>query len=172
MNERHVGVHVLAGALVGLVPGRDHPARQFLESGELAELAHPFLGGSRKSRWGDWSPPAPVQASTRRSLPWRSRSCSRTSCQKSALTAERPSTSCDGQATLIAVAIEPLVAVPEEEHLDAMVFIAFNATEFGLIGAAVHLRHGHRRRRHAGSGQRRRVPGPRQPGRACGFPRR
>ncbi len=59
----------------------------------------------RYMRWGDWSPAVPVQASTSRSGPSRDRSVSRTSCQKSALMDEPPSTSWEGHATLIAVAI-------------------------------------------------------------------
>ena len=59
----------------------------------------------RYIRCGDWSPAAPVQPSTGRSLPCFALSDSRTSCQKSASTVDSPSTSCDGQATLTAVAI-------------------------------------------------------------------
>ena len=62
----------------------------------------------RHMRCGDWSPAAPIQPSTQRFSPYCLRRAIRTSCQKSALTTERFSTSWAVQATLTAVATSRL----------------------------------------------------------------
>ena len=140
MDQGDVVVLLLAGALVGLLPRRDDPPRQLLEPVELAEPPHPLLGRLAVHQVGRLvaGGPRPAEDLEVGPVPGLQR-----------LADLVPEVGVDGRLPLDLLrragdvhrrGDQLAAAVPEEEHLDALVLRPLDAAEVGLVRGAVHHR--------------------------------
>ena len=129
----------LAGALVRLVPGRDDAPRQLLQPGQSAERPHPFLGALAVHQVGRLVArrAGPSQHEQVLAVPG---SQGFADFMPEVGVHGRESLDLLGGARDVDRRGEQLpLEVPEEEHLDALIFGPLDAAEVRLIRGAVHL---------------------------------
>jgi hypothetical protein len=138
--QHHVVVDLLLRAVVGFVKGHDDPACDFLQAGQAAQLAHAVFRPATEHQMRRLVP--------RRTDPAQDLQVA-TILVPQGLADFVEEVGVDRRAALDLLrragevdrrGQELFLAVEEEQHFDGVVFVALDASEVALVGAAVHHR--------------------------------
>ena len=161
----------LAGALIRLVPGRDDAPRQLLQPGQAAERPHPLLGALPVHQVGRLVArrAGPAQHQQVLAVPRSQRFADL--MPEVGVHGRAPFDLLRGAGDVDRRGEQFPLAIPEEQHLDALVFRPFDAAEVRPVRWGRTSGPGRRHRPSDDSGPPRHGPAPSRPDPACAIPR-